>query len=77
MAINSQISMTSHRGELPRGTTAAAILDELDAALLVVDDSGHIQYRNAAAAAWLPDGPDLESALAEARLLGSGGDVPE
>ncbi len=54
-------------GQCPSSTSE--ILNSLEAAVLVVDRSQTIRYRNAVAGMWLPEGAELASVFAEARFL--------
>ena len=55
-------------GAIRLDAAAAAILDGLEACLLVVGTDGTVRYRNATAASWLPDASDIDAALAEVRV---------
>ena len=55
--------------EALRREPAAEILNVLHSAVLLVDRSRHIRYRNATATMWLPDTPDLDRAFADARYF--------
>lgn len=69
MTIDATTATGSQSGTGQAAVPAPAILDALGAGVLVVDAGGMVRYRNALAGEWLPDGEDLQSALAEARLL--------
>ncbi len=60
--------MTAVQSKTP-ANTAESILDQLGAAVLVVDRQGGTVYRNALAVNWLPDAATLTGAFADARFL--------
>jgi len=65
-----QSTSTSARPSRPLLDAAAVeLLDQLGAAVLVVDAHGRIRYRNATGGAWLPKGSELSSVCADLRIL--------
>lgn len=69
MSINTRDRVTSPFGELAVGGPAAEVLNVLHAAVLLVDSSGEIHYRNASAESLFPDGNDLNTAFSGTRFL--------
>ncbi|MGB2986908.1 MAG: ATP-binding protein [Phycisphaerae bacterium] len=69
MAIDTQSHTSSSDSTFQSDRAAAEVLDSLGVAVLVIDRNETIRYRNATAAAWLPDGSDLQAAFIGARFL--------
>ena len=67
--IDTSPQTSPYTGELRRPEPAAEVLNSLGAALLVVDRSQTIRYRNDLADKWLPKGTELGTAFVEAHFL--------
>ena len=70
MTTDTRAQPPGQRDRLGLDPTAGAILDCLDLGLLVVDRDQVIRYRNAVAAAMLPEGDSLAAAFQGGRFLG-------